>query len=213
MALQERQIALLKRENAELRALAHTDAVTGLANGHALDEVLPRLVAGVTRTNGAVSLMVIDVDGLRVVNEMLGHRAGDMALRRVVSSIARVACDAALTARIGGDELAVVLTDTDATRAFERAERMRATAGQLFACRPHRLTVSVGVATVQPAQLGIGVERVVDVLRSGADAALRLAKRMGGNCVYAHLGDQAPASDCETTPDTVRSPELFAGPS
>jgi diguanylate cyclase (GGDEF)-like protein len=121
----EARIVELERLLANLHAAAMTDALTGLANRRALDVRLAELFSSAQRYGAELSCLMIDVDGLKLCNDALGHAAGDamlVALARVLESGSRrsdIAC------RIGGDEFVVLLPHTPAAKAALLARRLQ----------------------------------------------------------------------------------------
>ncbi len=162
-----------------VQAQASTDAMTGLANRRALDEHLAaHLVA--TRTAGVpLSLLVGDVDGLKICNDTRGHAAGDDALLRVASA-ARVVTThhpSALAGRLGGDEFVVVLPGLDASEALAVARDWCDRARHA----EHGTSLSCGVAV---AAAGETVD-ARDLMRAGDDALYAAKSRRGAGPVLA----------------------------
>jgi len=162
---------------ARLRSDASTDALTGCANRGRLDSVLGRLAAD---ADGPVSLLLVDIDHFKRVNDVHGHVVGDDVLREVADALRLAARDTDLVARYGGEEFAIVMRNTRSTAALEVAERVR----RRVATDVHRVpvTVSVGVATAVPGSDGAGD---AGWLVSRADAALYAAKSGGRDRVVA----------------------------
>jgi len=163
---------------------ARTDALTGLPNRRAFDDELVRRLAEWTRKRTEFSLIMVDVDHFKPLNDRYGHAAGDEVLRELSRVLRQGFREMDLVARFGGEEFAVILPDTGLDDARWPAERVRvAVAGTEFAAggRKLRLTASLGLATVvagdEPASL---VQR--------ADEALYAAKHQGRNCAYYHTG-------------------------
>jgi diguanylate cyclase (GGDEF)-like protein len=177
---------LLGRHADRLLALSRTDPLTGLGNARVLTEKLAEEVERGRRYRRPLSLLLIDVDGLKTINDRGGHVAGDAALVRVAEALRAAARRTDLPARWGGDEFALVAPEATAEAAFNLGERVRTLAGVgADATRPP-LTVSVGVATI-----GGRAHDTVDGLREKADAALYAAKTRGRNCVVAAGDDHA----------------------
>jgi diguanylate cyclase (GGDEF)-like protein len=180
----EARTADLRTANEELLRLSLTDPLTGLANRRVLDQTLDRECARLTRKRSAVSLLMIDVDHFKALNDAEGHQRGDEYLISLGAELNRL-CKRQmdLAARCGGEEFAVVLADTDAEAAAEFAEAIRLSIAALNLPHPTSpvapfLTVSVGVATATQECLAKREELV-----GAADRALYAAKRAGRNCV------------------------------
>ena len=166
-----------------LAALSQTDTLTGLANRRALNSYLEQELRRSLRYGAPASLLLIDVDGLKKVNDSGGHSAGDRVLRNVATAIAEGLRDTDFGARWGGDEFAIVAPNTTTEAAFLSAERLVGRVSQQGDHDPRRAaTVSVGIATFDPAQTdNYDIERLV----RAADDALYRAKGSGRNRVQA----------------------------
>jgi diguanylate cyclase (GGDEF)-like protein len=156
--------------------------LTGLANRRALRRRLTEDLQRATRYGAEVSLLLIDVDGLKAINDTAGHAAGDRAIRRVAEAIALHLREPDFGARIGGDEFAVVMPNTSTSAARHSAERLRAHLAQR-AYDGTAVAISVGIATMDPSRPA--VIATVDELTQAADKALYAAKRAGRNRVHA----------------------------
>ena len=157
------------------------DPLTGLHNRRYLMEVLDRELVRVARRNVSLSLVLIDIDHFKSINDELGHLAGDFLLRELCDRLQCHVRKHELLARFGGEEFMLVLPDTVKSEAVELAERLRAVVSTRAFILPDRLaraTVSIGVATAS------GGERLApaDLIRR-ADLQLYEAKRGGRNCV------------------------------
>src|SRR5207245_8278617 len=116
----------MKRSRELLQRLAGTDALTGLPNRRHFDHALAQEVQWQRRHGAPLSLVLIDVDHFKSYNDRYGHPAGDECLRRVAETMAAVLKRPGdLTARIGGEEFASLLPETDAPEAAALAERIR----------------------------------------------------------------------------------------
>ena len=145
------------------------------------------------RSGGALSLVVLDVDHFKLYNDSLGHPAGDSCLQQVAQAIdAHAGRPGDLAARYGGEEFVMLLADTDAASALALAETIRAHIEALQLPHPRSgtspwITVSIGVATIEPHQLD---DR--KALFVAADRAMYVAKEGGRNQVCAtHSGSTA----------------------
>ena len=177
-----RQVTALQ-ENArlmlQLHELAVQDPLTGLANRRCFFEVAEREVARAERHNATASLLMIDVDRFKQINDTYGHAGGDDVLRDIARRCQRELRSIDLLARFGGDELIALLPDTDAAGGAEVAGRIeRAVASSPVGTDrgPALVTVSVGVADGRP-------PRSVAALLAAADQALYDAKAGGRSCV------------------------------
>lgn len=173
-------------DNRRLELLAHTDPLTKLLNRRALNERLASEMERVRRYNTTVSLLLIDIDHFKLINDTYGHLTGDDALVEVAILLQRMVRAVDVVARYGGEEFVVVLPETGPSGAAAFAERLR----ELFEAHafaeqrgsPVRLTTSIGVATFP----GPGVESVEDLF-AAADQALYRAKSEGRNRVRAQV--------------------------
>ena len=166
----------LARINANLRAAAYTDELTGLANRRALDEFLAQAWADAARVGLPLSCVMLDLDHFKAINDSHGHDVGDRVLRAVTRVLHEQTRSTDMLARWGGEELVLVCTNTDARAAAALAERMRRAVEHMQGDFP-AVTLSAGVA-----QAGLSGARIEDVLHA-ADQALLLAKRGGRNRV------------------------------
>lgn len=168
------------RYNAHLNfKMATTDAVTGLYNRHFMSNHLQALLASAARTGKPVSLMIMDIDFFKRINDSYGHAAGDGVLQEFAGRIVRNIRGIDLATRFGGEEFVVIMPDTDMDMALVIAERLRAAVeAKPFEVGapdgPKPITVSIGVA------MTTGGESV-DQLIERADRALYRAKHEGRN--------------------------------
>lgn len=160
-----------------LERSASTDDLTGLANRAAFRESCRRDVEQARRTGAPLSLVMVDLDHFKAINDRFGHAAGDDALRRF-AAVLRGECRAAdLAARQGGEEFVVSLADTGLDEAAHFAERLRARIEDETAGDDAPIRISVGVAELTEAHAG------ADDVIAAADAALYEAKTTGRNRV------------------------------
>jgi diguanylate cyclase (GGDEF)-like protein len=178
-----RILAGVARE-AGLRAEAMTDALTGLANARSFSRNLERELDRSRRHQLPLSLLTIDLDHLKVVNDQHGHDAGDDAIRMAARVLASVVRKFEIVARQGGDEFAIILPNTDCAEAQLLAERL---CGELRALivRGTRLSSSIGVACLS--------DRCADApsLIKASDEAMYRAKRAGRDRVEVGGSDES----------------------
>jgi diguanylate cyclase (GGDEF)-like protein len=181
--------AELAEKNAQLTALSTTDALTGLANRRSFDHALDLEWRRSVRAGTWLSLAIVDIDAFKLLNDTLGHPAGDACLARLGVVLKRAANRSGeLAARLGGEEFALLLPDTSPDAALIVAERTRDDVLALRHEHPSSpvapvVTVSIGVATVRPAA-GADPEGLVHA----ADEALYDAKRSGRNRCVSRIG-------------------------
>jgi diguanylate cyclase (GGDEF)-like protein len=186
--------AELEQANARLADLARHDPMTGLLNRRGLDDRLADVLASARRRAAPVSLLVLDADHFKRINDRHGHDAGDQVLRALAEQMRQRLRAIDVVARIGGEEFVAVLPDTDAAGALQAAQALVArVAAQPLPVVGH-VTVSIGVAT-----LALGRETVQDALQR-ADEALYRAKAGGRNraeaaAAPAHASAQVPATE------------------
>src|SRR3954470_1798571 len=172
----------LRDANKRLEALADTDGLTGLFNRRYLDALLLRELQRTERYKTPLGLVLLDIDHFKRVNDQFGHPMGDEVLRnvsRVVTSSVRVTDS---VARYGGEELAIVFTQTTAQGVSEVTERLRvrlADFSHVYQEKQVQCTASFGISVCD----GRGLTPTVKELVDRADRALYVAKRAGRNCV------------------------------
>ncbi len=171
----------LRARNLELVQLAATDVLTGLRNRGWLEEQAARTFARLRRHGGAVSVLLVDVDHFKAVNDVHGHAMGDRVLMGVARALAGAVREEDLLARWGGEEFLVVAADTVPTGAHVLAERLRAAVAAVMPEGPGAPTVtaSVGWTTATPAQEGAPAWHE---LVAAADERLYQAKEAGRDC-------------------------------
>lgn len=154
------QIDQLEQRIAHLDLLAHRDALVGLPNRRSFMASLERLIGRVERYGDSASMLFVDMDGLKRINDHFGHHAGDQALIQVaemlVSSVRKSDC----VARIGGDEFGILLERADEHAAWEMALRIVETIVSAQYCLEDEclpLSVAVGVATIREGDTPISV--------------------------------------------------------
>jgi len=154
MAAVADQVAIALDRSRQYSHEARTDHLTGLANRREFERVMEREVALAERHDRKLSLMMIDLDNLKRINDREGHMAGDAALRLVGQQLQRVVRTSDVCARIGGDEFGVAMPETDLERAREVGARFRLALGEagLAAKSSEPIEVSLGLAAWRPGQ-------------------------------------------------------------
>lgn len=172
-----------------LRA-ATSDQLTGVANRRALFDAAELELARYVRKPRDISLLILDIDRFKRVNDTFGHPVGDRVIRSLADVLVRSVRSIDVVARLGGEEFAVLLPSTDSAMAAEIGERIRrnvATERIHTDSQTITYTVSIGVAMVEPGMAGL------DELIMAADEALYEAKRSGRDRVCV----KAPARGAE----------------
>jgi diguanylate cyclase (GGDEF)-like protein/PAS domain S-box-containing protein len=166
----------------ELERQAHTDFLTELANRRYFLEVAEGELARTLRYGKQFSLLMLDIDHFKVVNDERGHKAGDLVLKKLARVMQESLREVDIVGRMGGEEFAAILPETGIDEAWEAAERLRlAVAAAEIAVddgEPLCVTVSIGIATFTDKSTDI------DMLLRKADEALYMAKHDGRNRVH-----------------------------
>lgn len=142
------QVAIAIDRSRQFASEARTDHLTGLANRREFERVMEREVALAERHKRRLSVMMIDLDNLKRINDKLGHGAGDGALKLVAQQLLRVVRASDVCARVGGDEFAVAMPETNLDRARDVATRLRRAVDHaaMGMRAPEHVEVSVGIA-------------------------------------------------------------------
>lgn len=161
---------------------AATDALTGQWNRRALDEVLKQQLERHVSSGIPFSILMLDIDFFKNINDEFGHMVGDDVLRAFAQRLREFLRSADFCARFGGEEFVVVLPETSLATALEVGERIRKGIAQfpLLNKPTVQATVSIGVAT-------IAQDQGINELFAAADAAVYLAKNEGRNQVRSHM--------------------------
>lgn len=173
--LEDRNRRAVVAATEELSRLSRTDGLTGLANRGHFDRTLRLEVERSARHGHPLTLAVLDLDRFKAVNDVHGHVVGDHVLRRTAAALARSIRAHDLAARVGGEEFALILPDTDRAGGHALAERARAAVGStpgLTGVGDVEVTASAGVAQLRPGE-------DAEQLYARADAALYAAKAAG----------------------------------
>lgn len=165
-----------------------TDPMTGLANRRGLFQQLELLLAAASRESRPISLLLIDIDHFKEVNDRWGHQVGDEVLKQLAQLLRYGVREMDLVARFGGEEFLIALPGIDARTAAEIGDRIRAEVSSMSlrispelsqgkSCPSIRVSISVGVGEIGPCE---DLDRVI----SRVDKALYMAKGQGRNRVY-----------------------------
>jgi diguanylate cyclase (GGDEF)-like protein len=166
------------RVRLQLASMVLTDPLTGCLNRRGLDQAMAREVARTTRSGSDISLLAIDLDHFKDINDNYGHIAGDVVLREFGGLLVQTARAGDMIARTGGEEFSILLPDTDPSGAFRAAIRVCDTVrSHPFMVNGKRLhiTISVGVVSTN----GAAMDSAEMNMKERADQALYAAKRGG----------------------------------
>jgi diguanylate cyclase (GGDEF)-like protein len=180
--VKERTLELMEA-NRKLNELSITDGLTGLFNQRHFLQELETEFGKALRYGRSLALLLVDIDHFKDVNDRYGHPCGDLVLRNVAGLLKGHLRKSDITARIGGDELAIILLETNKSKASEVADKLRRQLEKSpFAWNndSFRITCSIGLAAVPDR----GIENWNALLES-ADKSLYRAKREGRNTVVA----------------------------
>lgn len=167
------------KEKAEIQA--HTDYLTGLFNRRHFIELAEHEPARALRYQRPLSLLMIDIDHFKAINDTWGHRTGDDVLQKVSQLIRNAIRDVDIVGRIGGEEFAAMLVETDVEQAMLVAQRLCTTVASIMIISqegvPLRVTISIGLTGLKGRDINF------DSLLNEADMALYSAKQSGRNRV------------------------------
>ncbi len=178
----EAEVKRLNEDLAQVRTEVYIDALSGLFNRRRFDAALDSLVLQAVAETQPLSLILIDIDEFKLVNDQHGHVLGDQVIRHVSESIRASVKGRDIAARYGGDEFAVLLPETGLQGASTVADYLRRVIERQRVGEPFQdrtalaITVSIGVATLKPGEAATGI-------LGRADKALYQAKREGRNRV------------------------------
>jgi diguanylate cyclase (GGDEF)-like protein len=167
-----------ERTEAELRYLADHDSLTGLLDRRRFRAELDQYVSFAARYGGQGAMMIIDIDGLKAVNDDLGHAAGDQLIRQIAAILRERVRATDIAARLSGDEFAVLMPQTDVAGAMQLGEDLRAQVAETARPAPESdaVTISVGIT-----MFGSNREAGSEAVMVAADQAMYMAKQGGRN--------------------------------
>lgn len=171
----------LQKQNALLETLSVTDSLTGLFNRKKLDDILADQFARFKRNQRPFTVLMLDIDHFKALNDTYGHLAGDQVLTNVAAILAKSIRSVDYAARYGGEEFVIVLPETTSAAALEMAERIRAqveNAAYPFHGQTIAVTISIGVAHSRTD------DATADAVVARADQELYQAKHTGRNRVH-----------------------------
>jgi diguanylate cyclase (GGDEF)-like protein len=181
--------ALVRSRSRELESQAHTDPLTGLGNLRQLQRRLAHLVDLQKRYGHPFAVLLMDIDGLKRINDAHGHQAGDRVLMQLAMALQRSIRSVDTAARLGGDEFCVLAPEQESTGAAALAERLAAAAGKEV-ISPGEVAVGLSIGVVSCPEHGDDAERLID----NADRAMYRAKAAGERVA---MGDPAGADVAE----------------
>lgn len=171
----------MEQKNALLETLSVTDSLTGLFNRNKLNAIINDQLARYERNRRPFSVLMIDVDHFKTLNDSLGHVAGDEIIAGIAKKISQSIRNVDFAARFGGDEFIIILADTAISEALKTAERIRAHAANVHCGtinKTLKVTLSIGVIQSEPEDISL------TILLSRVDSALYEAKHSGRDRVY-----------------------------
>lgn len=194
-----------RARQSELMMLAETDPLTKLYNRRGLTERFREELSAIATNNGAVGLMLIDIDHFKSINDTYGHEVGDHALQRIAHLLGTLRQEGAIVARLGGEEFCAVVPGKHGDELHALAERARrlldgADMSMIFGSTDRRVTASIGVVDTRQFP-GTDAPFLIRM----ADQALYLAKAQGRNKVVVATAS-TPAS-AEALGKAARQPE------
>ncbi len=169
----------IKQQRDELTRMATHDQLTGLYNRHYLLDVTYQKIARAKRHKDNLSLLMLDIDHFKLVNDNHGHQKGDLVLREIAQLLNEISRSEDVVARFGGEEFIILLEHCDIECALDKAENIRRHVEKL---NPEgiKITISIGLS-----ELDLANESFNELLKQ-ADDALYKAKSDGRNCVVPH---------------------------
>lgn len=171
----------LHEKNVALGILASTDDLTGIMNKRIFNKVSERYFETAQRDNSSLTLLLLDLDHFKRVNDTYGHQVGDQLLIRFVEVLGPLLRKSDIFARVGGEEFAILLFKTDAEGAFTLAEKIRKEVERLtINCQGQDVSVTTSIGIAQ----NIKTDKTFDEIYARSDKALYKAKEQGRNQTY-----------------------------
>jgi diguanylate cyclase (GGDEF)-like protein len=170
-------LAELRNALEEERVLANTDPLTGTLNRRSFNEIVEKRMILAEVNRQPYTMVYIDLDNFKAVNDMVGHATGDLVLKTVVDTIQAQIRNTDYLARLGGDEFAIMLTDIDQENAKFIVERFQLALLEEMKLNDWGVTFSIGVLTV------LSLPESVDKLIRETDALMYEVKRKGRNAI------------------------------
>ena len=171
----------LLEKNDKLEVLATTDSLTGLFNKRAFDDLGSKYVEAALRNQKPLTLLLLDIDHFKKINDNYGHHVGDEMLQAFSQLINKCLRKSDIHGRLGGEEFGLLLFETDVTKATQLASRLLKCVESMeyvYEGKVLKLTVSIGIAS-----LGLDEKENLKSLEKRADIALYQAKDSGRNCL------------------------------
>jgi diguanylate cyclase (GGDEF)-like protein len=190
----QQQASQLKEENRTLAHQATTDGLTGLFCRAHFDKILAEQAASHSQSGKPLTLLMMDIDHFKSVNDRYGHPAGDSVLRAVAQLVRTAARTGDLAARYGGEEMVLLLPDTPRTIGAAVAEAIRRAVSRANTSDGKTqipVTISIGVACLEAG----GPLRQPEHLLKAADVSVYAAKKGGRNCVKVFTPPTVPARE------------------
>jgi len=191
----------------ELKELASRDSLTGLYNRRTFHEHAQWQLKDAARRDEAISFLMLDIDFFKRINDQYGHAEGDRVLKAIAHTLQGSCRQNDVLARVGGEEFALLLPDTNVPGSVAMAEKIRLAVTALEGLH-EKMTVSLGAVTFTPETSTIVGPELFAQLFEKADHALYNAKRLGRNQVCQF--DQIVASQSKVNEDKARTEPIFA---
>jgi diguanylate cyclase (GGDEF)-like protein len=183
---------------AKIKRISDTDELTGVYNMRSFSAILRRMFQQTVRHGHPMSIIMIDSDNLKAVNDTHGHNAGNKLLQHLIRKVGEELRRSDIVARYGGDEFIILLPETERQGAMETAERIRQSfETSQFNYRGNSLSVTVSLGLASYPEDGRNVDLIVDK----ADKALYRAKRLGRNQTAVYEVKDDPHAPAPSRPD------------